>query len=356
MPYHSKINFWLVQLIGWGSFLLLNTLLQGGLGGKNPFAFVGSVVSAVNGLILTSYFRFYVKKKHWNRKSPVQLIIPVFVATAIIAVIWAVVTLLIIYIIAIYKGIRFPLTPVLFLGNYISGQLIMIIWSALYFAYQYFLKFNRAEIEKWQLEATAKEAQLGFLKAQINPHFLFNALNNIRALILEDPTKARNMLTHLSDFLRYPLYHSGAEMVTLETELDIVNNYLELVAIQYENQLSYTVQCATNIGDTPVPPMIIQLLVENAVKHGVANSTAQCELRVSITSTDGEIKIIVANTGHFMRSNSLEKKLGVGLKNIQERLNLLYDGQTKFDIVEDEGWVIAQIKLPLDPGGGGMAE
>lgn len=346
MTKQYKINFWLVQLIGWGCFVLLNTILQGGLGGKNPLALIGSLVSAGNGLLLTSCFRRYIHQKNWTRKSPAQLIIPLVIATAVLAVFWTVATLLLIYVIAFFKGIPFPLVPLLFVGNFISGQLIIFIWSALYFAYQYFLKFNRAEIEKWQLEATAKEAQLGFLKAQINPHFLFNALNNIRALILEDPSKAREMLTHLSDFLRYPLHHSGAEMVTLETEMEIVNNYLELIAIQYEDQLSYEIQYPPEINQTLVPPMIIQLLVENAVKHGVANSTTQCELRVTIVPGEKDLQIAVANTGQLNYSNSLEKKLGVGLNNIRNRLRLLYEEQTKFEIKEVDGWVIAQIKLP----------
>lgn len=342
-----NINFLLVQLIGWGSFVLLNTVLQGGLGGKNPLAFIGSVVSGVNGLILTSYFRKYVHRKKWTKKSPVQLILPLFIATMILSVVWAVITLLLVYVIAWFKGTPFPLSPLLFIGNYISGQLIMIIWSALYFAYQYFAKYSRAEIEKWQLEASVKEAQLGFLKAQINPHFLFNALNNIRALILENPAKARDMLTHLSDFLRYPLHYSNSEMVALELELEIVSNYLELVAIQYEDQLSCTIHCEEDIKNSLVPPMIIQLLIENAVKHGLANSSAHCDLMINVESNMDELLIIVSNTGQLNSRNSLEEKLGVGLNNIRKRLHLLYDGQTYFEIKESNGMVIVSITLPL---------
>lgn len=343
----AHINFWLVQLLGWGSFVLLNTILQGGLTGKNPLALDGSIVSGVNGLVVTAYFRSYIHRKGWRQKRPGQLIFPVILATAILAIIWAIVTVLIVYVIALKKGIPFPLSLLLFVGNYISGHMILFIWSALYFAYQYFQRYNQAAIEKWQLEATAKEAQLGFLKSQINPHFLFNALNNIRALILEDPGKAREMLTHLSGFLRYPLQHSTKEWVALETELEIVHNYLELVTIQYEDQMRYDIACPEELQVAWIPPMIIQLLVENAVKHGVANSSDHCELSINITRQDQMLNIEVANTGHLHPRNSLEEKLGVGLNNIRSRLQLLYDKKTEFSIIEMEGWVIARIVLPL---------
>ena len=232
----TNAKFWTVQLLGWGTLLVINTILQGGVGGKNPYALVGSIYMAINGIALTTAFRSFILWRKWEQKRPEQLVLRVFVASAVVAIAWAVATLYMVAMLAWWRGDPFKVTSTLLLGNFISGQLLMLIWSACYFAYHYFLRYNRAEVEKWKLEAIAKEAQLGLLKSQINPHFMFNALNNIRALILEDRDKAREMLIHLSDFMRYSLTYAKSETVDVKTEVEVVRQYLQLLSIQYEDK------------------------------------------------------------------------------------------------------------------------
>jgi LytS/YehU family sensor histidine kinase len=133
------------------------------------------------------------------------------------------------------------------------------------------VELNKSRETRLELESNLKESQLNTLKGQINPHFMFNSLNNIRGLMLEDVTAARNMLTSLSETLRYSLTKSESNSIALEDELDMVKNYIELSKIQLESRLQFESFIDENSLSTQIPPMIIQMLIENAIKHGISN-------------------------------------------------------------------------------------
>ena len=231
--------------------------------------------------------------------------------------------------------------------NFINISLVFFIWSAIYFAYQYFKRYNRAEVEKLALQLKVKEAELGVLKSQINPHFMFNALNNIRALILENQEQARTMLTNLSDILRYSLSHAKAATVSLESELEIVRYYFELASIQYENRLKYSIEVADGLQQTQIPPMLIQLLVENGIKHGISTLPQGGSINIKVTKEQAFIKIKVRNTGHLDSTAKTIEKMGIGLVNIRERLRLLYGEKAGFDLYQQADEVVAEVILPV---------
>ena len=124
------------------------------------------------------------------------------------------------------------------------------------------------------MKTSVKEAQLLALKSQVNPHFIFNSLNNIRSLVVENPEKAREMITHLSALLRYSIQFNNEERVTLEEEIVIVNNYLNLESIQLEDRLTYKIDVDEGVNNLLIPPMSIQMLTENAIKHGICPKKA----------------------------------------------------------------------------------
>jgi len=253
-------------------------------------------------------------------------------------------------IIVIYKYIlqfEGDMGTISFISNLIVFLIIMFIWNLIYFFIHYFNNWNKAEIEKWQLAAEMKDAQLGSLKSQINPHFVFNALNNIRALILEDPEKAREMLLNFSDLFRYSLKHNDRVKVELKEEIEIVNQYLELLSIQYEDKLRYDLQIGSNVQDIRIPPMILQLLVENAVKHGISQKKEGGWIDIRILGTHRNLSITVKNSGKLLNPTKLGERLGVGLENIKKRLALIYNGKASFEMLEEHDFVIVSIKIPL---------
>lgn len=340
-------HFWVAQVGGWSLAAFLN-IVANQLIKPYPGLVSGSILAMSTGLLISLFYRWMIKRLGWKELPPKRLVLPILWSVPLISTIWGLSFALVGTIIAPRMGL--PLAPFLnyFLGVGLSGNLIILIWVCSYFAYHYFSKFSQAEVEKWQLKAIAKDAQLGALKAQINPHFMFNALNNIRALILEDQARSREMLTHLSELLRYNFTLSERQLVTLEREMDIVRSYLELVSIQYETRLFAQIDYDRQLSEILVPPMLVQLLVENAVKHGVALSPAGGQIKIAAERIDHRIRITVKNTGQLLPRERLEAPSGVGLQNIRERLRLLYGDKAELRIYEQDYWVIAWVSLPTE--------
>jgi sensor histidine kinase YesM len=230
---------------------------------------------------------------------------------------------------------------ILFILNY---TIYFLVWSGFYVAVKGLMELNNGRETRLQLESNLKESQLNTLKGQINPHFMFNSLNNIRGLMLEDVDRARNMLTSLSETLRYSLTKSDANAIALEDELEMVKNYIEISKIQFEDRLQFKTNIDKASLSTQIPPMIIQMLVENAIKHGISNLKEGGKVSLSTNIKDSQLLIEVANTGHLRPSENSTK---LGLKNIMQRLQLLYGEAATFSLKEIENQVVAIIKIPV---------
>ncbi|MGX1929864.1 sensor histidine kinase [Flagellimonas sp. 2504JD4-2] len=229
---------------------------------------------------------------------------------------------------------------------HILNSLFLIgAWTVTYLVIKLLLKLNRDRIERLELNTTLKQAQLNTLKGQINPHFMFNSLNNIRGLMLEDVEKSREMLTKLSEILRYSLTKNNVNSIPLEEELEIVDNYIDLSKIQFENRLEFVKEVDENMLSQQIPPMIIQLLIENAAKHGISNLKKGGRIVLVTKEEGGLMKIQVRNTGKLkLQKNTTQ----LGLKNIRQRLKLLYADNASFNLHETDGEVVADIKIPLE--------
>lgn len=229
----------------------------------------------------------------------------------------------------------------IFIINFI---LYFIIWTVFYVAIKGLIELNKGRETRLELESNLKESLLNTLKGQINPHFMFNSLNNIRGLMLEDVDGARNMLTSLSETLRYSLTKSDVNSIELEDELEMVENYIEISKIQFENRLQFETNIDKASLNTQIPPMIIQMLVENAIKHGISNLKKGGKVSLSTVIKDEQLQIEVANTGTLKQSQNSTQ---VGLENIKKRLELLYGEDAAFNLKEIENQVVATIKIPL---------
>lgn len=340
----GQTNFWKAQIIGWGFVSVSNFLIQSSIPkiATSQLLF-NSIIPMLVGVLLTTAFRFFVYKKDWKHWSWGRMLGLIIGSTFLLTI----GLLIIVFPVQMLLNQEKEVSFLIVMASGVNFFILFFIWTIIYFGIHYFNHWNQAEIDKWKLVAEMKEAQLDALKSQINPHFVFNALNNIRSLILEDKEKAREMLFNFSDLFRYSLQSTNQTQVTLDEELQMVNQYFDLLSIQYEDKLTYNISMDDGLEEVKIPPMMLQLLVENAVKHGISQFREGGVIIIDIDKLEHEVNINVKNTGNLKTSASIGDKLGVGLANIRKRLDLLYNGKAQLQLKEVNEFVEATIKIPL---------
>jgi LytS/YehU family sensor histidine kinase len=231
--------------------------------------------------------------------------------------------------------------------NWLSWVIVLALWSTLYVMIHEFRGRRAREMRALRLEMMVQEAQLRGLRAQLNPHFLFNCLNGLREVIAEDPERAQVMVTQLSALLRYSLQSNQSEMVPLTDEIRAVKDYLSLQQIRFEERLCVRWSVAAEAFGASVPPMLLQTLVENALKHGIAQRPEGGEVAIHARLAGGELELEVVNSGEIGGPASAD---GVGLKNAQEMMKLLY-GERGSLVLENaaDGCVRALVRMPATP-------
>lgn len=234
-----------------------------------------------------------------------------------------------------------------FEGINIVGQLsfftlLFLSWSLIYFLFHYISNYQRT----LKMTALMNEAELKYLKSQLNPHFLFNALNSVRALVDEDPQKAKISITALSNLLRMSLVTGKKKLVPLSEELRTVKDYLSLEHIRFEERLSVKIDCPKNTLHRKVPPMMLQTLVENGIKHGISTLKEGGEIDIRASLENENLHLEIRNSGRYLNGKS-SKTGGLGLKLSRKRLELLYDKEASLSIQnEGTGMVLTQIVIP----------
>ncbi|MCI9846571.1 sensor histidine kinase [Flavobacterium pectinovorum] len=221
---------------------------------------------------------------------------------------------------------------------------VFFLWIVVYTIYQTTSQIRNNKMDRMEIENTLKDSQLNALKGQINPHFMFNSLNNIRGLILENPEKSREMITRLSEMLRYSLTKNDVTKIALEEEIEMVENFIEISKIQLEERLHFISEIEKDTLKLQIPPMIIQMLIENAVKHGIAKLKDGGQIALKTKKENNNLIILVSNTGILtIEKDSTE----LGIKNIEKRLHLIYGEQASFKLQEIENEVVAKIIIPI---------
>jgi two-component system LytT family sensor kinase len=222
--------------------------------------------------------------------------------------------------------------------------LFLIIWNLIYFTFHYVMKSQQEQLDKVKLQSVVKELELKTIKAHINPHFIFNALNSIRALVDENPQRARTAITELSNLLRSSMQAEKVETTPLSKELNIVKDYLALEHIRFEDRLNVEYDIDEDTLGQPVPPMMLQTLVENAIKHGISKKTEGGIIKIISDFKDDHHQLIVQNTGHI---NGDFNPNGFGIYSTQSRLMYMYGEKAHFEIKNNSNNMVeAIIKMP----------
>lgn len=340
--------FWTLQLLGWGFVNSIAVIITKEI--STNLAVYSAIMGVFIGIVSTSLLRWYLKR-HVHFDSFVSRDLwKTFLAFILGAGLYGLLNQFFSFLYGKYGP---PLTEAEHLmfkayDNYwllVLNSLFLIgAWLVTYLVIKLLLKINRDRIERLELNSHLKQAQLNTLIGQVNPHFMFNSLNNIRGLMLEDVERSREMLTKLSEILRYSLTKNNLNNISMGEELEIVDNYIDLSKIQFEDRLQFVKKLGPGTHELGIPPMIIQLLVENAVKHGIANLKQGGHIVLTTENREGHLYIEVRNSGSLKIPGESTR---LGLQNIEQRLKLLYGGQASFTLVEEQGDVVAQIKIPL---------
>ena len=217
-------------------------------------------------------------------------------------------------------------------------------WTAIYFSVT---AGRRRREQATQMRLAVREAELRALEAQINPHFLFNCLNSIRALVAENPSRAQEMITRLANIFRYNLHGGGTHTAPLASEVEAVEDYLALESVRFEDRLCVRFAIAPEAEKVAIPSMLLQTLVENALKHGIARRPDGGDLLIRAESDSAATKIEVENTGQLnSEKHDASESNGVGLANTRERLRLLYGDRASLELREAAGRVVATVLIP----------
>lgn len=233
------------------------------------------------------------------------------------------------------------------IGLWMLMSLLSFCWAVIYLVGVYTRQLSSLELQEATNALKLKEAQLNRLIGQLNPHFLFNGLNNIRGLMLEDVEKSRLMISKLSNMLRYSLNNTEQELQALASELEVVRCYIALASIQFEERLEYIEKIDETLLSYAVPPMIVQLMVENAIKHGIEMLPDGGTITLDVYLAQDSLRVRVTNPGSLIKPKDYPTSIGIGTENIKQRLEILFGQSATFFQQENKGVITSAITVPL---------
>jgi signal transduction histidine kinase len=242
-------------------------------------------------------------------------------------------------------------------ANFTEAIGIYLLIALSGYAFCYYRRFREGQVKTLQLEAQLSQAQLQALKMQLHPHFLFNTLHSISALLHKDSEAARKMITRLGDFLRLTLENSGSQEVTMRQEMEFLGCYLEIEQIRFQDRLTTRLDVAQQTLDAKVPNLILQPIVENAIRHGIAPRSSQGLIEIEAKQQNGTLRIQVRDNGPGLSEHRTSEnvfKKGLGLANTETRLEQLYGPAHSFNLSNNpDGGLIVTLEIPFTRDGVG---
>ena len=335
------LRFWLLQTSGWSLFLLIAHVARPSeTSVSDALQFSAAAVLSAGGMLASLALRWLYRKLQADGYGELRWLGILLVASLVAAV---GVDLVFHTALSLLAGLSPGLAALHDAQPMISRAPLLapafVAWSLLYLAISRQTRLAEAARHQNDLRLALKDAQLQRLLAHTHPHFTFNTLNNIRALILKDPELAREQITRFAGTLRYQFAGGEEALVTVEEEMAVVRDYLSLVGLQLGERLRYGERVDPSALPMSVPRFCVLLLVENAIKHGLGRSGTGGELRVDIATQSGMLRIDVRNSGRLATADGT----GTGLNNLRERLQLSFGARGGLSLREDDAFVVAHV-------------
>jgi len=344
----ARRDYWLCQLAGWGSLAVVAVLASSQGSAESVLRFsLAKLACILTGLGLSHLWHQFLRSHGWldrNRTFPFMKILGCLAVLAALQL-----GCLLLADLVFRKGALFDERE----GLAIGLLMLFFIWFGAFLVwtlcYAMVLSRRRAlrfELEKLELEVSVKDAELRALQAQINPHFFFNSLNSIRALIYQDADSAARAVGQLAGMMRHTLQAGQTSTVRLADELAAVDAYLGMEKLRFDERLQLALDIEPGLDDVAMPPMILQTLVENAVKHGVERSVEACRITIGAKRAGTQVLVSVANDGTLAEASASTR---LGLANASKRLALLFGPAATCTLRQQDGAVVATIVLPQVP-------
>lgn len=337
--------YWLLQILGWGLFIMGNIIVGAMQQNNISQVYNDSILIFIMGIGFTHSYRWVIHQLNWKRLNILALIPRVVFASMLLGAFFMIFNTTL----SDMLNGEFPLigsmVKLKFWTNAVNFMILFFLWSIIYFTVSLFENWKREEIQNLELRAAKTEIELNSFKSQMNPHFMFNSLNSIRALVDEDPMKAKHAITTLSGIMRNNLLLGKKQVVSLREELDLVEKYLIIEKIRFEERLKVEIEIAPECLSNEIPPFMLQTIVENGIKHGISALIEGGAVRVT-GKMDGSLMLLeVFNSGTYEPRDDRE---GFGLNNTRKRLELIYGGNAFFDIQNTKDGVITRLHIPIN--------
>ncbi len=336
--------FWFFQISGWTIFYFQHVFVFSPIKEWTFYNILTRTIVLAIGFILSVLLRYRLKKIDFLKYSFLSLLIIIFISSLICSTIWHVSGVIFLESMK-YHYITFGDAT---LRNILVGitrdNAVFIAWSGLYFGIKFWVEWVSQKEETDKALLLARNAQLEMLRYQLNPHFLFNTLSSLRALTSNDNKKAREIITKISEFLRYTLIEINNNEVALSKEIEIIKNYLDIEKVRFEDELEVDFNIDQIAEVYPIPIFLIHPLVENAIKYGMQTSPIPLHIIITVKMLNDFLNISVYNTGRWIERENNNHD-GRGLENIKRRLKIYSPNQHDFQIIKNPDSVEVNILL-----------
>ncbi len=341
-------SFWVLHVSGWLAFSGFTAIYAYQAPWTSFRELLIFLTPYVNGFLICIPLRYFYRKIRLHERPLKFFILTAAAASFIGTNLWLGVNIILSFFVVTPSEHQVPFIQV-YISYIVNGGAPLLGWTSLYFGLKARREWKQQERRAEKANALAQAAQLQMLRYQLNPHFLFNSMNSIRALIDEDEAKAREMITELSEFLRYSLVSKDYAGVPLKNEIEALQHYFAIQKKRYEDKIEVVYDIEPQAGEFPVLSFLIHPLIENAIKYGMRTSPMPLTVRLAVKILNGNLLIEVSNTGKWVEPTQPQPQIyvgtGTGLDNVRRRLENAFPNRHRFEVFEKKGRVHVKLEI-----------
>jgi len=339
--------FWLINISGWATLYFIQLFLYYYQDLSDLKVTIGFLLTKTTGFISSVILRYiYRRIKNYSR-SLQRLALQILVISLVMSQIWFILDFVVSIPLQGYQKLLEFYTFNYYLRSIWAGFYTLILWSTLYFVIKFWLEWKTQKEQTEKAILLAQSAQLQMLRYQVNPHFLFNSLSSLRALVRENQKKAEDMILQISKFLRYSLMSKKNNQVLLKEEIEALGHYFDIERVRFGDKLVTNINVTSEANELMIPSFLIHPIIENAIKYGMDTSTIPLRINLSAQVNENILQIDIINSGHWInKTNTFRNEgTGTGIKNVKQRLDLAFPNNNSFKIIKNDNEVHVRIKI-----------